>query len=161
MAKEISMKNSPLKIIVDDEDFEFMNQFVWRIIKKRTTYIHPYSTHFGKIVRPHRLILKLSDSKIMVDHINGNPLDNRKENLRICTNKQNSRNIGKRKDKQYTSKYKGVFWNKNSKKFAVKIQTDEKRLFLGYFIDEKKAAQVYNEAAVKYHGEFARLNIIE
>jgi len=148
------------EILVDDEDFEFLNQFIWKVMLKVKTYKDVQSTHFGKIVRMSRLVMKVTDSKIFIDHINGNTFDNRKENLRLATPKQNSRNIGKKKG-NYTSKYKGINWNKKHKKWAVRISTDNGRIHLGYFENEKEAAQVWNEAAQLHHKEFARLNIIE
>ncbi len=157
MTKEINLKNSKLKILVDDEDYEYLNKFLWKIIKKRTEYNHPYSTHYGRIVRPHRLILNLTNPKIIVDHVNGNSLDNRKENLRICSNKENSRNVGKRKGR-YTSRYKGVNQN-NSGNWLARITTDKGRLNLGTFKSEVEAAEAYNKAATKYHKEFA--NFVE
>lgn len=148
------------EILVDDEDFDYLNQFIWKVIKKVKTYKDVQSTHFGKIIRMSRVIMKVNDPKIFIDHINGNTFDNRKSNLRLATPKQNSRNIGKRKG-IYTSKYKGVNWNKKSNLWTARITTDNGRKFLGYFELELDAAKSYNEAAKIYHGEFARLNIIE
>jgi hypothetical protein len=147
-------------ILVDSDDFEYLNQFVWKVILKVKVYKDVQSTHFGKIVRMSRLVMKVTDPKILVDHINGNTFDNRKENLRLCNNKENSRNIGKRKG-NYTSKYKGVNWNLQSNKWTARINTDNGRKFLGYFNNEKDAGIAYNEAAKLYHREFARLNNIE
>lgn len=158
MSRNINLRNSSLKLLVDDEDYEFISKFIWKQIKKRKDYDHVYSTHYGKIVRPHRLILNIEDPSILIDHINGNTLDNRKCNLRICTNQENSRNQGKRQDRQYTSKYKGVNWNKHSKKWTARIKTDKKRIFIGYFTNEIEAAKAYDQAALEHHKEFANLN---
>ena len=92
-----------------------------------------------------------------VDHIDRNTVDNRIENLRLATNAQNCANVGKRKG-TYSSEYKGVCWHKRDKKWRAQIMVDGKQIHLGYFIDEMDAASAYDEAAMKYHGDFARLN---
>jgi len=93
-----------------------------------------------------------------IDHINGIRSDNSLSNLRLATRQQNSFNKGKHK--KATSKYKGVYWNKQMKKWKVQIGYNGKRFFLGYYKDEKKAAKIYNKKATELFGEFARLNII-
>jgi len=160
MKSKILVTRNNYEILIDEEDYEFLNQFWWKVIKKMKVYKDLQSTHFGRIVRMSRLLLNITDPKIFIDHINGNTLDNRKSNLRVCTPKQNSRNIGKRKG-NYTSKYKGVNWNLKSNKWTARIATDNGRKFLGYFNNEKDAAIAYNKAAEIYHKEFARYNNIE
>ena len=105
----------------------------------------------------HRFLLSPKDNEI-VDHINGNGLDNRKSNLRLCTPSQNNQNF--RIKKTSKSGYKGVCWHKASKKWRVTIKTVYKQVSGGYFSDKKEAALKYNELASKYFGEFARLNIL-
>jgi len=96
---------------------------------------------------------------LVVDHIDGNGLNNTKANLRICTQKQNACNtpghVGK------SSKYKGVKKMKNSNKFRAAITNNRKYFHLGVFEDETEAARAYDEAARKYHKEFAYLNFPE
>lgn len=104
----------------------------------------------------HRIIAD-TPCELICDHVNHDGLDNRKQNLRNCTTLQNSRN--QRSRKYTTSKYKGVCFNKNRKKWNVKIQIDGSSKHLGYFTDEIDAARAYDEAAKKYYGEFACLNI--
>lgn len=157
--KEIILRSSNKVILVDDEDYAFLNKFIWKVIKKGVSYDHAYSTHYGKIVRPHRLILNLTDPKVIVDHINGNTLDNRRVNLRICSFKENSRNIPKRKG-NCSSKYKGVTWNKAKKAWSARITTDFGRIHLGYFSEETAAANAYNSAAKEHHKEFANFTEI-
>lgn len=90
------------------------------------------------------------------DHINGDRLDNRKENLRICTRVQNFQNMKMHIDN--TSGFKGVSWDSEREKWISQIFTGGHTKFLGRFEDSEKAARVYDDAARKYFGEFARTN---
>lgn len=91
-----------------------------------------------------------------IDHINGNPLDNRPANLRVCTQAENTFNRGK--NKKGSSKYKGVGWHKKAGKWAAQIQANGIKHHLGVFETEAEAAIAYNQAATQLHGCFARLN---
>lgn len=148
-------------VLLDDDTPNEILSMNWRISKKGYVTTTQY---LGKIdgkykttgIYLHRLIA-IPPFKMQVDHINGNKLDNRKQNLRICTNQQNNRNINAHKDS--TSKYKGVSWDKTNKKWLVQI-TDQygKNRHIGRFVDEIEAANAYNEYAKIYHKEFAKLN---
>lgn len=104
----------------------------------------------------HRFLLDLTDMKLQVDHINRNPLDNRKANLRICTVTDNSRN--KTSHKGSSSPYLGVSCSKISGKYIAAIRGNSKSICLGIFDDEIIAARRYDAAANYYFGEFANLN---
>jgi len=100
----------------------------------------------------------------MLDHINGEPTDNRIDNLREATSPQNQANTRKglgRSGKEFTSKYKGVHWNKISEKWVATVGVNYKKVFLGGFTSEEEAAVAYNKAATKIFGEYAMLNNIE
>lgn len=149
--------------IVDSDDFEILNQFNWCAIQKRDVFyagrgIWQTNTKTTKIVYMHKIILKTT---LMVDHINGNTLDNRRSNLRICTNQENLRNS--KLQKNSTTGFKGVYKRKDlkSKPYAASIKSNGKTKHLGYFSTKELAAIAYNEAAIKYFGEFARLNVIK
>jgi len=103
----------------------------------------------------HRVILD-APMNMLVDHINGNGLDNRRENLRICTNTENLRNRGK--DRDNTSGYKGVVIKKGEKKFRAQIRVNQKTIHLGSFSTPEEAARAYDDAAREYFGEFAWTN---
>lgn len=136
--------------IVDDEDYEYLNKFKWYYHNRgyACTYINK------KLKLMHRVIIK---SKLDIDHINLNGLDNRKENLRPANKRQNMANSKKMQNK--TSKYKGVFKRKTRKtSWLATIKYNKKAIYLGSFKEEKDAARAYNEAAIKYFGEFARIN---
>ena len=106
----------------------------------------------------HRVIMGSPES-FVVDHINGNTLDNRKINLRVCSFKDNTRN--RKPHAGSSSQYKGVGWHKHSGKWAASIRVDNKLISLGYYHIEKEAAEAYDKAALEHFGEFARLNLTE
>ena len=103
----------------------------------------------------HRLILN-APKGLVVDHINGNGLDNRKANLRLCTPAQNACNVRPRPGE--TSKYKGVAFIKRERRWQVRISFRNKRKWIGYFDTEIDAARAYDQAARRLHKEFASLN---
>ncbi len=104
----------------------------------------------------HRLLLPDAE---YVDHINGDRLDNRRENLRACSCSQNLANRGKNKNN--TSGFKGVTWSKSSKKWQAQLKLGGKMKYLGVFDVPKDAALAYDRAAVLYFGEFAKTNGVE
>lgn len=148
--------------IVDNEMYEELSKYKWyctyygyaarKSTKQEEENGHPY------IVLMHRQILKIA-KRYDVDHINGDRLDNRKENLRQCTRAENVRNRKKQKDS--SSKYQGVYWEKKRKKWRAGICYNYKVMRLGDFDNEIEAARAYNDKAKMLHGEFAKLNIIE
>lgn len=111
----------------------------------------------GQMRQLHRLIMD-PPSDMEIDHINGDRTDNRKSNLRICGKSENIKNVKKRKDN--TSGWKGVRWLKNRRKWLACLQVDGKYKHLGHFNTPEEAAKAYNRGAIKYHGEFAKLNKI-
>lgn len=92
----------------------------------------------------------------LVDHINGDGLDNRRGNLRPATDAGNRRNARLRTDN--TSGFKGVYWYKSREKWRAKIYVDGQGKCLGYHATPEEAARAYDAAARELHGEFARLN---
>lgn len=139
---------------VDDDDFERVNQFKWYVLKsKYTNYTQRCFIIQGKhyFQYMHHLILKIKNAKfykIETDHIDRNGLNNQKHNLRICTKSQNLMNMKSNRNK--TSIYKGVFWDKSRNKFQSKIMCNNKSIYIGRFISEIDAAKLYDQ--------YARLN---
>jgi hypothetical protein len=161
MAKEIQLTQGKVAL-VDDEDYEYLMQWKWFANKKGSTFYAVRSLHSNnvrKTIFMHRLITNNINTKMQTDHLNGNGLDNRKINLRICTTSQNSMNRGLQINN--TTGFKGVNYDKFSNKFRAQIRVNNIYKNLGYYIDPKDAARAYNEAAIKYHGEFANLNKID
>lgn len=103
--------------------------------------------------RLHRLIMNVTDPNIFVDHINHNGLDNRKSNLRICTNQENIRNCITPKNNK--SGYKGIYWAKDKNKWTVQITLNNKTKYIGRYEKLEDAIAARKEATKKYYGEFA------
>ncbi len=147
--------------IVDPDDYERLRQYKWYVCKgKRTFYAVRYipkkEEQSRKNAYMHYLVIDVPDG-MYCDHINHNGLDNRNANLRPATHTQNNRH--RRKCKMPTfSIYKGVTWAKEVKRWRSRISVNGKRIELGYFDSEIEAAKAYDEAAKKYHKEFAVLN---
>lgn len=151
--------------LVDDEDFDYFNQWKWnaQLIHGR---LYACRTQWGlsggkrKGIYLHRAVMRVLDIKgIVVDHTDGNSLNNQKKNLRLCTPSQNCTN--RKSGAGSSSKYLGVSWVTSRKRWSAYIKKNYKNIFIGHFFDEQEAARAYDEAAIKYHGEFANLNFIE
>jgi hypothetical protein len=156
------MKKIPLTqgkaAIVDDENFSGLSAFRWRAQKSSSgKYYACRSENWKRGKRPtthmHREVLRPKDGE-QVDHINGDTLDNRRENLRICGQLQNSYN--RTSQKNNTSGFKGV--SELRGKFVAYIAYNGKQRHIGCFDTAAEAASAYDEAALKFHGEFASLN---
>ena len=143
--------------IVDDELFDELNKYHWSI---STNGYAQRRDDKGKIILMHRQIAGLTfGDKQCVDHINGNRLDNRNSNLRLCTRTQNNHNM--KLSKRNRSGAKGVYIQ-SEKTLRVSIMCNGKNIHLGSFPNTKQglkqAKNAYNDAAKKYYGEFAYLN---
>lgn len=153
---ELQMTNAPgTAALVDDDDFGFLNQWQWRVNSEG--YVIRSINLNGKeyVRRLHRIIADAPDG-VMVDHINGNPLDNRRKNLRTVTPRQNCLNRSATRNKAHP--YKGVYKNKCAATYTARINAGGKSRYLGSFSDPVDAARAYDEAAREFHGEYARLN---
>lgn len=144
--------------MVDDADFEALNQWKWSAEKRGNRF---YATRQvisaeGKktTVRMHREIAQAGDG-FEVDHADGNGLNNQRANLRACSTSENQQN---RANVRGSSIYKGVLWDKSHGCWKAKIIVDGKRIMLGSFDMEESAARRYDQAAKAHFGEFARLN---
>lgn len=143
------------QVMVDDEDFDWLNQYYWHVDKEKTVASHMGIT--GKRFLIHRLIMNAPDD-MEVDHIDGNRLNNQKSNLRLATSSQNKINRGPRKDNK--SGYKGVSWHKQQNKWTARIKANGKYQYLGLYKNIEKAVEAYNQAALKFQGSYAWLNTL-
>ncbi len=149
--------------IVDPSDFYWLNNFHW-CVKQNGPRIYAVrltnsSNNRTRILSMHREIIKAPPA-LLVDHRNGNGLDNRRDNLRLATHSQNQCNKGKSRPNS-SSRFIGVYFEKRSCRWVAKIVLHGKRIWLGRFTDELSAAKAYDRAACEYHKEFARLNFPE
>jgi hypothetical protein len=161
MSKIITLHNGS-ECLVDDADFEFLSQWSWQCDAKGYAV---RSVHLGRIdgkwkkstIKMHRL-LTACPKQYQVDHINGIKLDNRKSNLRICTNGENQMNGGAYKTS--ATGYRGVSWCRKTKKWKAQIQHNKHKQYIGVYPSKEAAALAYNRKAVELFGQFARPNQI-
>ncbi|USE78946.1 HNH endonuclease [Cupriavidus gilardii] len=144
------------EIRVSDEDYDDLSRFRWFIDRDgyalRNARLAPKQWYMERM---HRRIVGLQrGDKRQVDHINGNPLDNRRSNLRVCTHAENQLNIGRQRNN--TSGFKGVCFDKQAGKFKAAIAYQGRRKNLGLFDTPEAAYEAYCAAAAQLHGEFAR-----
>jgi hypothetical protein len=162
--KTLKIKDN-YEILLDDEDFELYSKFNWYLSRGRTTVYAGRDVRYGprkenkkRRILLHREIMNASEHEY-VDHINGNGLDNRKSNLRKCSNADNLKNRSSTKNNKLG--LKGISLDKRlnlSKRFKVAITYNGIYKFIGRFETKEEAIAAYNEAAIKYHGDFAWLN---
>lgn len=148
------MKTIPLTqghlAIVDDEDYDSLAAVNW-------CYSEGYAVRNsgeGGHVKMHHLVIGRPPESFVTDHRNTNGLDNRKDNLRHITQAQNVMN--KKAQRNNTSGFKGVYWHKAGQKWCAEINAAGKRVRLGLFTDKLAAAEAYNAASKRLHGEFGR-----
>lgn len=144
--------------LVDERDYARVSKYKWCIGSGSTNlYAMRTLTERGKQKTQllHRFIMDPPDG-LEVDHINGEGLDCRRANMRVCTHAENARNLGL--NSRNTTGYKGVCKPTGRKKWIASIFANGKHIFLGCYDDVEEAARIYDKAAQKYFGEFARLN---
>ncbi len=147
-------------VLIDDEYEELVSKFKWYVYKGRGDNFYAQTNNWkngeNHGFQMHRLIMNFPKG-LVVDHKNGNGLDNRKENLRLATHQQNTHN-----SKPYGKlKLKGITFisdPKRNQKYLVRININGKSIRIGRFYTLEEAIVAYNKAAIKFHGEFAWLN---
>lgn len=142
--------------LIDEDDFDRVDKWYWSSLKREPYSPYAFRKVSNSVVYLHRFIMN-APAGTDVDHRNGNGLDCRKTNLRICSHSQNQCNY--RKTRSITSSiFKGVTWDKSRGLWAASIKKDRICSYLGRFTDEEDAARAYDRAAQELFGEFARLN---
>lgn len=157
-----SSKFGNKECIIDTEDYDKIKKFRWYIlhnIKGHSFYaitnIYKNKKRLGLLL--HRVIMS-PPKEVLIDHVNHNGLDNRKNNLRLCTHQENSRNCKKYKSNKNI--FKGVRQRNELKKWQARLKFNDKTIHLGSFDDPIQAAKAYNEKAKELFGEFSCLNEI-
>lgn len=154
------------KITLDIEDFQLYQKYNWQFSQNRKNGVIYLVVKINVLKQKevenkyfifHRLLLK-AENDVLVDHINGDGLDNRKNNLRFCDRTSNGQNSRKKQKGIYTSKYKGVHFHKLTGKWRATIMVNKKHISLGLFRLEIDAANAYDNAAELFFGQFARTN---
>lgn len=147
--KEIKLTKNQITI-VDDEDYEKFGSMKWCSSNKRGKWY--VTSKRGYLAR----IILNAPKGSFVDHIDGNPLNNQRSNLRLSTNQENLRNRGK--TKKNTSGFKGVSWDKITKNWRAQIKFDYRIHFLGRFKTKEQAHEAYVNACYNLHGKYANPN---
>lgn len=149
-----------LQAVVDDEDYDYLMQWKWGADSHGYAIraVYPQGKRGKQVrIRMHRVIAGTPEG-MDTDHIDGNPQNNVRANLRVCSTSQNCMN--RRPRRTGSSRFKGVGWHSSKGKWGAYICREGKPQSLGYFDDEVAAAQAYNRAALSIFGEFARPNVI-
>lgn len=146
--------------IVDADQFDFLSKMQWHI----SNYCYASTPTEGGRIYMHRMVMRATEDCV-VDHINHCGLDNRKSNLRLCSQKQNVGNSRKiftaKPDRVTSSRYKGVSFRSDRMRWTAYIGTGRDRDLLGCYSTEREAAEAYNRAAIARWGPFAKLNQFE
>ena len=146
--------------LVDEEDYPALSEYNWYYKTSKTSIENGYAMGrpFGKKLKVfmHAFIMGISP-KEQIDHVDGNGLNNRKDNLRPATAQQNAGNARKRTIAT-SSRFKGVSWDKSRAKWIATIRISYQKKNLGRFPSEEQAARAYDKAALEAFGEFAKLN---
>ena len=150
MAKKVPLPNGQFAI-VDDDDYDLVMRHKWHIMANSGD-THLYA---ATKLRMHRLIMDAPPGAL-VDHINGDTLDNRRSNLRLCTNAQNQQNSGSRGG---SSKYKGVSYNKRYNKWLAAFMFEGRHYYCGYWENEEDAARAVDKKRGEVCGDFASKNL--
>jgi len=140
--------------VIDTSDYDKVSKYTWSANKNN----YATTTIDGSTTLLHRLLIK-PPVNMVVDHIDGDRLDNRKTNLRVCTQSENLRNQLKH-CRSGTSKYKGVTYNREKGKWLARIRVRNIKYGLGSYYNELDAALAYNIGSVLLSPKFGRLNVI-
>jgi hypothetical protein len=158
-----SKKYGNHQVMIDDEDYQRVMKYHWNVYSSKrhsTLYVHSrvFVDNRYTTLRLHRVVMRITDSKVQIDHKDHNGLNNQKKNLRPCTPSLNGGNQSI--SKLNTSGFKGVHYSKNNHNWVARITVQRTRISLGSFANISDAAKAYNKAALRYFAQFSRLNKI-
>lgn len=153
MSRQIALVNSPLAVLVDDCDWEWLRQYEWRVRRDHRVYYAQRRVR-RTYVQMHREILS-APTGACVDHVNGDGLDNRRVNLRLASTAQNGANRASTLGRE---RLKGVSFHRQAGRWQAQLKVDGRTLYLGLFDAADAAARAYDAAAAAAFGDFARLN---
>ena len=144
--------------LVDEEDYERLSRRAWHLSAQNYAASTSIKSDGKKTVfLMHRIVLNPLPG-FVTDHRNCNTLDNRRSNLRACTQKENLTNRGKGRKPEYSSRFRGVYYRKDRDRWSAYIGRAGAREWLGCYATEEEAALAYNAVAPSRYGEFAQLN---
>jgi len=156
-----------MQTLVDDKDLTWLTKWQWSARKSYNVWYviryMPREYRSYAVVFMHREILE-ANTGVLVDHKNGDGLDNRRANLRLANTQENcanQRKVVSYGGKKPSSIYKGVSWSKQHERWGARIMVNRRQVFLGLYSTEFSAAIAYNAAALEHFGEYARLNLVE
>lgn len=143
---------------VDDKDFNKVSKFNWFVLERgwNSKIWHASRIQNGKQCYLHHFLIGKPSKGYVIDHKDGNGLHNWRSNLRVSSIAENIRN-----QKPKKGKFKGITYDKSKHKWQASIMLKRKTYFLGRYKTKKEAAQAYNNGALKFFGEFSKLNIIK
>lgn len=148
-------------VLIDEADLELISGYAWRVYPHpRTGKLYASSSRGGINIMMHRLIAQTPEG-LDTDHANNSSLDNQRANLRYATRSQNNANREKHSThagKPTSSRYKGVTWDREKRRWRAAIRVDRRAKRLGRFVDEIEAARAYDRAALDQWGDRARVN---
>lgn len=163
MSCEIKLSKGKVAV-VDDADFQLVSKYKWSVSQNNSSssgkkvLFYAVTTINRKTTYMHRLIA-LPPTGLQVDHRNHDTLDNRRQNLRVCSRTQNQANRETLPQKK--SRFRGVHWNRENRNWVAHIKVNQKGKHLGAFSEEGEAAKAYDAAAECAFGEYAILNYPE
>jgi hypothetical protein len=156
---QINSKRYGIKdVLVDDADFESLSKFKWSLTVCNGRMYVESRQPMDKKITMHRFVTGATERTVHVDHIDGNGLNNQRNNLRPCEKSQNLWNSGPTKSNSIG--FKGVCLHKPTQKYMVQIMANRQKVYGGLFADPVSAAKRWNELSKELHGEFAYQNTI-
>jgi hypothetical protein len=154
MTKEIDLTKG-LKALVDDEDFERLSVYKWYAHSGYAYRRVTTAPKKNKLIGMHRVIINANEGEY-IDHIDGDKLNNQKNNLRLCSYAQN--NYNQNLPKRNITGFKGITQHPDTKRWRATIMHNYKIKHLGYFKEKLDAVKAYDKAALELFGDFAKTN---